>query len=211
MPLSPLPVGFYNQSVHVVARALLGTRLVRVIDGQRVGGYITETESYAGESDLACHARAGRTPRTEVMYGRPGKAYVYFIYGIHWMLNVVAEPSGSPAAVLIRAILPVEGLAEIARRRTASGRKPNVRQQDWTNGPARLCTALAIDGSCNGADLTGTQDGLWIEPGLQVPDAQVITGPRVGIQNVPEPWRSKPWRFRVDLQSWNLPQDENRV
>jgi DNA-3-methyladenine glycosylase len=205
MPLSPLAVEFYNRSVHIVARELLGTRLVRVIDGQRVGGYITETESYAGESDLACHARAGRTPRTEVMYEKPGKAYVYFIYGIHWMLNAVAEPAGSPAAVLIRAILPVEGLAEIAKRRSAA------RQRDWTNGPARLCTALAIDGSCNGADLTATQDGLWIEPGLPVPETAVITGPRVGIQNVPEPWRSKPWRFRVDLQSWNLLQDENRV
>lgn len=205
MPLSPLAVEFYSQSVHKVARDLLGTRLVRVLDGQRVGGTIIETEAYAGESDLACHARAGRTPRTEVMYGTPGKAYVYFIYGIHWMLNAVAEPAGSPAAVLIRAILPVEGLAEIARRR------PLARQRDWTNGPARLCTALDIDGSCSGVDMTSDQSGLWIEPGLPVPDAAVISGPRVGIQNVPEPWRSKPWRWRVDLQSWNLPPGQNRV
>jgi DNA-3-methyladenine glycosylase len=203
--MSPLAVEFYSKSVHIVARELLGARLVRVIDGQRVGGTITETEAYAGESDLACHARAGRTPRTEVMYGTPGKAYVYFIYGIHWMLNAVAEPAGSPAAVLIRAILPLEGLAEIARRRNPA------RQGDWTNGPARLCTALDIDGSCNGADMTSSHSGLWIEPGQPVPDGAVISGPRVGIQNVPEPWRSKPWRFRIDLQSWNLPHAENRV
>lgn len=194
MPLSPLPVSFYNQSAVDVALDLLGARLVRLLDGQRVSGCIIETEAYEGENDLACHARSGRTPRTEVMFGPGGRAYVYFIYGMHWMFNVVARPEGRPAAVLIRAILPLEGLDIIAARR--SGSAGQVKPRDWTNGPARLCQALDIDGRMNGVDLTGTQEGLWIEPGLAAPDEQVIHGPRVGIDRVPEPWRSIPWRFR---------------
>ena len=201
MSLSPLPVSFYNRSVLDVARQLLGQRLVRLMDGRRVAGYITETEAYQGESDLACHARAGRTARTEALYGPPGHAYVYFIYGVHWMLNCVAEPENQPAAVLIRAMLPSEGLDCIAARR-----KP-ARPQDWTNGPARLCQALGIDGNFNGVDLTRTQQQLWIESGEAVMEPSVMTGPRVGIANVPEPWRSMPWRFRVDLKTWELPPD----
>ncbi len=197
MPLSPLPVSFYNRSVFEVARHLLGARLVRILNGQRAGGTIIETEAYAGESDLACHARAGRTPRTEVMYETPGRAYIYFIYGMHWMLNVVAEAEGSPAAVLIRAILPTEGL-EIIR-----SRRGKARPRDWTNGPARLCQALDIDGRLNGADLTDPEGTLVIEPGSAPPEESVIVGPRVGIQGVPEPWRSKPWRFRVIVEKMN--------
>lgn len=196
MQLSPLPVSFYNRSVLEVARDLLGARLVRRIDNQRVGGFITETEAYAGESDLACHARAGRTPRTEVMYGPPGRAYIYFIYGMHWMLNVVAEPVGSPSAILIRAILADEGLDIIAARRK------RARPRDWTNGPARLCQALDIDSRMNGVDLTDPASPLIIEAGLPVPDQSITIGPRVGIENVPEPWRSKPWRYRVDPDTW---------
>ncbi len=196
MMLSPLPVSFYNRSVLEVAPDLLGTRLVRVIEGRRVAGYIIETEAYAGESDLACHARAGRTPRTEVMYGTPGRAYIYFIYGMHWMLNVVAEAEGSPAAVLIRAMLPSEGLDLIAARRG------KVRPRDWSNGPARLCQALDIDERLNGADLTDPRGSLIIEAGERVPTESVLQGPRVGIESVPEPWRSKPWRFLVDIERW---------
>lgn len=192
MFLSPLPVSFYQRPVVEVARALLGMRLVRVMEGQRVGGVITETEAYVGESDLACHARAGRTPRTEVMYGPPGRAYVYFIYGMHWMFNVVAEQAGSPSAVLVRAIVPDEGLDAIAAQR--GGARP----RDWTNGPARVCQALGIDGQSNGADLTSAAGCLVIEPGQPPAELKIIAGPRVGIQNVPEPWRSMPWRFRVD-------------
>ncbi len=191
MLVSPLPVSFYNRPVVAVARELLGARLVRRIDGQRVGGYIIETEAYQGESDQACHARAGRTARTAVMYGAPGRAYVYFIYGMHWMLNAVAEPEGQPAAVLIRAIAPCEGLEIIARRR--NGAAP----RDWTNGPARLCMALGIDGKMNGIDFTDPLGELVIEAGQPVTENQVVIGPRVGIERVPEPWRSMPWRFRV--------------
>ena len=205
MPLSPLPVEFYEQPVVDAARALLGMRLVRCVDGVRMSGIISETEAYEGERDLACHARAGRTPRTETMYGPPGRAYIYFIYGMHWMLNAVTGPVGFPAAVLIRAILPEEGLEEIARRRTGTP------MREWTSGPAKLCKALGIDSAQNGVDLTNPSGPLWIARGATVPDGAVISGPRVGIDRVPEPWRSKPWRFRIDLQSWNTAPGSYRV
>ena len=209
MPLSPLPVEFYEQPVVDAARALLGMRLVRCLVSEsgsaRLSGIISETEAYEGESDLACHARAGRTPRTETMYGPPGRAYIYFIYGMHWMLNAVTGPVGFPAAVLIRAILPEEGLDEMARRRA---RTP---MREWTSGPAKLCKALGIDRTQNGVDLTDPSGPLWIAQGAAVPDGAVITGPRVGIDSVPEPWRSKPWRFQIDLQSWNPAPGSYRV
>ena len=145
---SCLPGDWYERDPVVVARELLGMRLVRVLDGQVLSGIISETEAYRGEEDLACHARVGRTARTAVMYGQAGLAYVYFTYGLHWCLNVVCLPEGYPAAVLIRAIEPVEGLEMIAARR--SGQPPAL----WTNGPAKLTQALGIDGRQNGVDLT---------------------------------------------------------
>jgi DNA-3-methyladenine glycosylase len=178
---------FYNLPTLTVARELLGARLVRILDGVRLAGTITEAEAYIGQTDLGCHAKAGRTRRTAVMYGPPGRAYVYFTYGMHWMLNAVTEREGFPAAVLLRAILPVEGADVIAVRR--DGRD--------TLGPAKLTRALGIDGALNGADLTTRRAGLWIEAGEEVPDSDVITGPRVGLEGVPEPWRSMPWRFRI--------------
>ena len=193
MPLETiLPAAFYDRPVLDVARDLLGRRLVRCINGQRVGGLIVECEAYRGEEDLACHARAGRTPRTVVMYGPPGQAYVYFTYGMHWMLNCVTGPQGFPAAVLIRAIQPREGLQQIAARR--AGRPP----RDWCNGPAKLCQALDIDGQHNGLPLWQDSGGLWLESGQPVPDGQVRSTPRIGIPRVPEPWRSMPWRFVLD-------------
>jgi len=185
----PLPASFYARSVLDVAPDLLGRRLVRVLDGVRLAGYITETEAYNGAQDLACHARAGRTPRTEIMFGPPGRAYVYFTYGLHWMLNCVTHPEGDPAAVLIRAILPVEGLEVIAARR--AGRP----EAQWTDGPAKLCQALGIDGSCNGVDLTDARSGLWIEPGFPVAEQDFLRGPRIGIDYAGEPWVSMPWRY----------------
>ncbi len=186
-----LPPSFYNPTAIEVARALLGMRLVRILDGERLSGIITETEAYQGEEDLACHARAGRTPRTEVMYGPPGRAYIYFTYGMHWLLNAVCMPTGSPAAVLIRAIQATEGLDEIAARRS------RVSPTHWSDGPAKLTIALGIDGSLNGIDLTDPNSPLRIEMGRPVPDEQVRVGPRVGIDSVPEPWKSIPWRFRT--------------
>jgi DNA-3-methyladenine glycosylase len=193
MSLSPVvEKGFYDRPAVEVARALLGMRLVRSLDGTLTAGTIVETEAYAGEYDLACHARAGRTPRTAVMYGPPGRAYVYFTYGMHWLLNAVCLPEGDPAAVLIRAIQPIEGLEAIAARR--SGQPP----ARWTDGPGKICQALGIDGSLNGADLSDPDSGLWIEAGTLIPDEQVHTGPRVGLGTTPEPWKSIPWRYRVN-------------
>ena len=105
-----LPRSFYDRPTLTVARELIGTRLVRISDGVKLVGLITETEAYISEKDLACHCKAGRTPRTAVMFEEPGHAYVYFTYGNHWMFNIVTERVGFPAAVLIRAIQPVDGV-----------------------------------------------------------------------------------------------------
>ena len=183
---------FYNRPTLTVARELIGARLVRILDGIKLVGLITETEAYISQKDLACHAKAGRTPRTQVMFGEPGHAYVYFTYGNHWMLNAVTEREGFPAAVLIRAIQPIEGVEVMSERR--NGRD--------TFGPGKLCQAMGIDKGENGVDLTETTSGLWIEAGVQVPNKAVTKGPRVGLNNTPEPWLSKPWRFLV--KNWRL-------
>ena len=117
---SILPCNFYNRPTLTVARELIGARLVRILNGKKLVGLITETEAYISEKDLACHAKAGRTPRTAVMYGPPGHAYIYFTYGNHWMLNVVTEREGFPAAVLIRAVQPIEGEEIMLRRRSGT-------------------------------------------------------------------------------------------
>jgi DNA-3-methyladenine glycosylase len=189
---TPFPPTFYTQSALLVARQLLGARLVRMLpDSQRLSGRIVEAEAYTGLDDLASHGHSRRTPRNAVMYGPPGRAYVYFTYGNYWMLNAVAEPEGDPAAVLIRAIEPLEGLEEMAARRP--GRGPF----EWTSGPGKLALALGITGALNTVDLTATDAGLWIEPDATIPDERVRTGPRVGLNTTPEPWVSLPWRFWV--------------
>lgn len=193
--MDPLPCDFYGQEVTLMARLLLGKRLVRRWQGQRVAGLICETEAYRGEEDLACHAKSGRTARNAVMYEDGGHAYVYFTYGMHWCFNVVTGARDYPAAVLIRAIQPVEGIETIAAVR---GKYP---REQWCNGPAKLCQALHIDGSLNGANLCGQASDLWIEDGALVPDARVRITPRIGIQSVPEPWLSKPWRFFTELKN----------
>jgi DNA-3-methyladenine glycosylase len=183
---------FYNRPTLTVARELIGARLVRILGGAKLVGLITETEAYISEKDLACHAKAGLTPRTRVMYGEPGHAYVYFTYGNHWMLNIVTEKEGFPAAVLIRAIQPLEGVEVMFARR--QGRD--------TFGPGKLCQAMGISREENGLDLTDTASGLWIEAGVKVPNSIVTKGPRVGLNNTPEPWLSKPWRFKV--KDWKI-------
>ena len=178
---------FYRRSTLTVARELLGQRLVRILDGQRLSGLIVEVEAYIGEDDAACHAACGRTPRNEAMYGSPGHAYVYFIYGMHHCLNVVTEEEGFPAAVLIRDLEPLEGL-EIMRR-YRSGRP----DRELTNGPAKLCQALAIDRGFNRVDLC-TGEVLFIEEGRMVAQEEVGTSPRIGIK-ADELAMSVPWRF----------------
>jgi DNA-3-methyladenine glycosylase len=189
---SPLPREFYNRPTLTVARELIGARLVRISEGLKLVGLITETEAYIGMEDLACHAKAGLTARTAVMFGPPGHAYVYFTYGNHWMLNAVAEREGFPAAILIRAIQPIEGVEVMSARR--NGRD--------TFGPGKLTQAMGITKSENGVDLTVAGQGLWIEEGISVPDENVTIGPRVGLNTVPEPWFSKPWRFLV--KGWKI-------
>lgn len=204
---NPLPQAFYYRPTLTVARELLGCRLVRILEGERLSGIITETEGYIGETDLGCHAKAGKTKRTQVMYGPPGRAYVYFTYGMHWCLNAVTEREDFPAAVLIRAVV-VEQSRDIETRRvepveTEAGirvvvsRRKNVPARNWTNGPAKLTVAFGIDSQQNGIDLTSTESGLWIEPGVVIPDSSVTIGARVGLYSVPEPWKSIPWRFVV--------------
>jgi len=182
-----LPPLFYNRPTLIVARELLGARLVRILDGVKLVGIIVETEGYIGEEDLACHAKAGLTPRTAPMYGPAGHAYVYFTYGNHWMLNAVTEREGFPAAVLIRAIQPIEGVEVMLARR--SGRD--------TLGPGKLTQAMGITQSENQIDLTKSTSGLWIEKGQIIPEKSVTKSPRVGLNKTPEPWLSKPWRFLV--------------
>lgn len=195
--------GFYNRLVTDVARELLGKYLVRNVDGQQIIGIINETEAYDGMQDLACHARVGRTNRNAVMFGSAGHAYVYFTYGMHWCLNVVTGEINYPAAVLIRSIIPVEGLAVIAQNRE------NVPVKNLTNGPAKLTQALQINKMQNGIDLTNEENNLWIEEGMSVEEKIVKTSPRIGIANTPEPWRSKPWRYyfnanEIDLKGEDL-------
>jgi DNA-3-methyladenine glycosylase len=164
-------------------------RLVRLEGGERTAGIIVETEAYIGEEDLGCHASAGFTPRTRVLYGPPGRAYVYFTYGMHWMLNFVAEREGFPAAVLIRGIVPSEGIERIAVRR--AGRPRGL----WTDGPGKICMALAINREQNDADLCAPEAEIFVEFGVNISDSCVTIGPRVGLNSVPEPWKSVPWRF----------------
>ena len=177
----------------------MGQLLVRIEpDGSRVSGLVVEAEAYVGPGDLGCHASAGRTLRNEVMWGSPGHAYVYFTYGMHWMLNLVTEAEPFPAAVLLRAILPCEGRDRMRRRRSAwrrgrgSSASNGLRLAD---GPAKLCQALGLSGRWNGYDLCDRGAQLYLErrPAVET----VTTGPRVGLNQVPEPWKSIPWHFQV--------------
>lgn len=189
-----LPKCFYYDEVTLVARRLLGMHLIRNLDGIRTGGIIIETEAYRGEEDLACHARVGKTRRNAMLYEEGGTSYVYFTYGMHWLVNAVTGEYGFPAAVLIRAILPLEGLEGIQARR--KGRP----QAEWTNGPAKICQALVIDGSLSGILLYQENGELWIEEGEPAADEKIKTSPRIGLGATPEPWKSLPWRFIVDPQ-----------
>ena len=175
---------FFARPALELAPALLGMRLVHWLENMRIAGIITETEAYDGEHDLACHARAGRTPRTEVMYRQPGTAYVYFTYGMHWMFNVVCAEEGYPAAVLVRALQMVEWVGP---------EKPR------THGPALLTKALGISRPQNGLDLCDAEGELWLEYGEPPDPALIRRKPRVGIGGVPEPWKSLEWNFRFDL------------
>ena len=169
-----LPRAFYERETEIVAREMLGTVLECETDAGLASGIIVETEAYLGEHDLACHAAAGRTARTEALYGPPGTSYVYFIYGMYWCFNAVTRTEGLPSAVLVRALEPLSGTALMHKRR------PGIRNEvDLANGPGKLCTALGIVGSMSGKSLQ--RKPLVIREGKPVPDEQVEVTTRIGI------------------------------
>ena len=173
-PGDPLPHSFYERPARVVARAMLGKVLVH---GARAGR-IVETEAYVGAHDLACHAARGKTPRTRILWGPPGRAYVYFVYGMHWCFNAVTELEGRPGAVLVRGLEPLAGFDGPVR----------------LDGPARLCRALHITGAENGADLVTSALRILDAPAL--PGREVERGPRIGVDYAKE-WADRPLRFWV--------------
>ena len=196
--LAPLPREYYARPTLEVAQDLLGKYLTRVIDGEQLRGIIVEVEAYIGEDDPACHARFGLTNRNRVMYCEGGFSYVYFVYGMYNMLNVVTEKSAFPAAVLIRALEPVSGLEKMRELRGKD------RVADLTNGPGKLCDALGIDTSLSGIDLTSNQ--LYISNG-DVGEFNIASSGRIGIKEGTE----RQWRFFIEgnrfVSKWD---SENR-
>jgi DNA-3-methyladenine glycosylase len=186
---SKLSRTFYSRSTLEVASDLLGKVLVRRLGRNDLAGKIVETEAYVGPHDLACHASRGHTPRTSIMFGPAGYAYVYMIYGFYFCLNVVTEYPGYPAAVLIRAVEPLESLDLMRELRNNPGRDTNI-----ASGPGKLCMAMSIDKQLNGADLLGTT--IWIED-RKIDPGPIRTSPRVGVDYAQE-YKDKPWRFFVD-------------
>ncbi len=170
-----LPQAYFNRPTLAVARLLVGKYLVRQNGKETIAGKIIEVEAYVGSEDKACHASKGRTARTEVLFGPPGISYVYLIYGMYHMLNVVTERAEFPAAVLIRAI-EIDGTL--------------------IDGPGKLCRELSIDRSLHQVDLTSRQH-IWFEDrGAKVPSKQIGTFPRIGVDYAGV-WAKKPWRFRL--------------
>ena len=180
---------FYQRPTLEVAEDLIGKVLVRRFGTARASGVIVETEAYIGQDDLACHASKGRTPRTEIMFGPPGRSYVYLIYGFYHCLNAVTEAEGFPAAVLIRAIEPVEGVDLMRRNRPRASKI-----SDMGSGPGKLCQALGVDRGMNGISLSGTT--LWIEDRSLDPGT-VASSPRIGVDYAGD-YRDRPWRFFVE-------------
>src|SRR3954447_18587786 len=184
--MQPLTREFYNRNAVRVTPALLGCILARRRRGGWIAGRIVETEAYVGEHDLACHARAGRTARTEVMYGEPGHAYVYLIYGIHQMLNCVCGPGADANGVLIRAVEPVAD--------SLPWLHPSAR------GPGNVCKAFGVKASHNRTDLCAPEGPLIVLPRLGRP--RIVRGPRVGVDYAGS-WAAEPLRF-CDVNSAHL-------
>jgi len=186
--LPPLPRAFYNRDARRVARELLGKVLVRRDRGTTLAGRIVETEAYLGERDPAAHAAAGRTLRTEVLFGPPGHAYVYFIYGNHYCLNFSCEPEGRAGCVLIRALEPLQGIAQMVRLRQLRLETEGTSPRDLrllTSGPGRLCQAMAITRARdNGKDVCAQGDLVVVDDGFHPP--KVLSTPRIGISKAAE-------------------------
>jgi DNA-3-methyladenine glycosylase len=181
-----LPRAFYDRPTLDVARDLIGKVLVHRRRGVQTSGAIVEVEAYIGESDPACHAAPGPTVRNEPLYGAPGHAYVYLNYGIHFLVNIVTEAHGSPAAILIRALDPVDGINVMRRRRG-----PVARVHDLCRGPGNLTVAMGITLAENRVDLLG--DRLFVED-RALSYGPIVWGPRIGIRVGTE----QPWRAYVD-------------
>jgi DNA-3-methyladenine glycosylase len=173
---------FYDRPTLKVAKELLGKYLVVKKGGHLISGKIVETEGYDGFKDPASHAYSGMTPRNQTMFGAPGYAYVYLTYGMHHCLNLVTQKKGYPAAVLIRALEPVDGIELMKRRRARR------KLRDLTSGPAKLCQALGVDRRLNGADLLS--DIIFVEDRGEVPGRITRSG-RIGVNEGTE----KKWRF----------------
>lgn len=189
---SILPVAFYERPALVVARELLGKILRVSLPGMPVRtGRIVETEAYVSERDLACHASKGRTPRTEPLFGPPAKSYVYLIYGMHHCFNVVCEPDGFAAAVLVRGLEPLEGFGE---DNDAGVRMKS--QKSFTDGPGKLCKALGLTRAQDSLSLLAPPVEL-LDDGMRVSPRRIRRGPRVGVDYAGE-WAAKPYRFWVD-------------
>lgn len=187
--MSVLPREFYARPALEVARDLIGKRLVHAAGAARTSGLIVEAEAYIGEDDPACHAAPGPTPRNAPLYGPPGFAYVYFSYGMHHLVNAVTGEAGHPAAVLIRALEPSEGLDLMRARRLrhAPGRKDPMPDVALCRGPGNLTRALAIDLRQNRGDLTGRR--LFMED-VGETRGPLAWGPRLGIRvGLDRPWR----------------------
>jgi DNA-3-methyladenine glycosylase len=185
-----LPRKFFARDTRRVARDLLGMRLVRLLpDGTRLSGRIVEVEAYR-PGDAAAHAFRGRTERNAPMFMRPGTAYVYFTYGMHFCFNVVTEPGGVPAAVLIRALEPLTGLDFMRAR------QPHLRDLDLCRGPGRLCRSLALDRAFSGYDMHQPGSVLFVAKGVPVPVSQVGMTPRIGVSGGPAA-QTVPWRWFV--------------
>jgi DNA-3-methyladenine glycosylase len=181
---------FFAQDTHEVARGLLGKLLVRSWRDKNIVGRIMETESYVGENDKACHAAKGKTKRTEVMFGAAGYAYVYLIYGMYHCLNVVTERKGFPAAVLIRALEPMEEIDMMEKYRNT-----NV-FSNLTTGPGKLTQALKITRALNGENLALSDKLFVMDDGLEVNQRNITTAPRIGVDYAGEDAKLL-WRYYV--------------
>lgn len=187
----PLPRSFYSSSPDIVGRALLGKLLVRRLGNERLSGRIVEVEAYFGKDDPAAHSAAGKTARNAVLFGPPGHAYVYFIYGMHSCVNVSCEPDGQAGGVLFRALEPLTGLESMTRLR---GLSASAKPRMLTSGPGRLCQALGITrATCNGLDLTDPASELQILDDGFCPE-KISATPRIGIRKAIE----NPHRFVIE-------------
>lgn len=185
---------FFNRDTVVVAKELVGKRLVRRINDKIIVARITETEAYCGQKDKASHASRGLTERTKVMFDSPGHAYIYLIYGMYYCFNVVTEKEGYPAAVLIRAVEILNSKSKFLNNSETLNQKiPNLK----LNGPGILCRELKIDKKFNGIDLCISKE-LWIEDGgEEIPIRKIKKGKRIGVDYAGK-WKNKLWRFYID-------------